>query len=535
VADLGAHESGMGVRAGLDESAEDLYDNAPCGYLSTTPDGTIVRVNATFLRWTGYRRDELVETKRFRDLLTAGGRVYHETHYAPLLMMQGGAKEIALDIVRADGSRLPALITSQLKLDADGAPRLVRTTVFEATDRKRYEQELLTARNRERVARERVERLQLITAAIADAPHADAIVAALTRELIDYLGARRGGIVLADSEPADRARASEFDEGDQGRRDASVQIRLAGPPGTNRRLWMEFDDVHRFEEDERVFIRVCAEQAALALERVRLFELQRDVSRTLQHSLLSGEPLIDPRYEVATAYHPAGEHLEVGGDWYDAVALPDDRLAVVVGDVVGRGITAASAMGQLRSATRALAGAGFGPAAVLEHLDTFVEQSEAARYATVAYADVDPATGRVRFATAGHLPPLLLKPGRGPEYFAGARSTPLGIVAGDGRRPETTFDLEPGGGFLLYTDGLVERRTEVIDAGLARLVSAVQAMCDASPAQLVDYLPGALLDQHAAHDDDVCLLSFRRVASRRQPEPARESGGASALSDTRAG
>ncbi len=81
----------------LAESAEDLYENAPCGYISTAPDGTIARVNGTFLRWTGHRREELVGVRRFQDLLTAGGRIYHETHYAPLLRMQGTVREIALD------------------------------------------------------------------------------------------------------------------------------------------------------------------------------------------------------------------------------------------------------------------------------------------------------------------------------------------------------------------------------------------------------------------------------------------------------
>src|SRR5688572_7049071 len=112
---MGGSEAGHGDEASLEESAEDLYDNAPCGYLSTAPDGTIVRVNATFLQWTGYRRDELVEVRHFQDLLTAGGRIYHETHYAPLLWMQDTVWEIALDVVRADGSRLPVLVNSVLK------------------------------------------------------------------------------------------------------------------------------------------------------------------------------------------------------------------------------------------------------------------------------------------------------------------------------------------------------------------------------------------------------------------------------------
>src|SRR5215216_7629355 len=114
----------------LEESAEDLYENAPCGYLSTSPDGTIARVNETFLSWTGYRRDELVGARRLQELLSPGGRIYHETHYAPLLRMQGAVREIAVEIVRADGTRLPALINSVLRTDDEGRPQLVRTTVF---------------------------------------------------------------------------------------------------------------------------------------------------------------------------------------------------------------------------------------------------------------------------------------------------------------------------------------------------------------------------------------------------------------------
>jgi PAS domain S-box-containing protein len=132
----------------LKESVEDLYENAPCGYLSALPGGTILKVNQTFLSWTGYRREDLVGARRFQDLLTAGGRIFHETHYAPLLRMQGWIREIAVDVVCADGRRLPVLINSVLKKDDAGQPLLVRTTVFNATDRKEYERELLRERQR---------------------------------------------------------------------------------------------------------------------------------------------------------------------------------------------------------------------------------------------------------------------------------------------------------------------------------------------------------------------------------------------------
>ncbi|KOV96193.1 PP2C family protein-serine/threonine phosphatase [Streptomyces sp. NRRL B-3648] len=130
----------------LEDSTEELYESAPCGYLSTLMDGTIVKVNRTLLDWLGLSREEVEHGRRFTDLLTVGGRLYHETHYAPLLRMQGHVGGIALDMKVADGSRLPVLITSTVKHDADGSPLLVRTTVFDATDRRSYETELLRAR-----------------------------------------------------------------------------------------------------------------------------------------------------------------------------------------------------------------------------------------------------------------------------------------------------------------------------------------------------------------------------------------------------
>ena len=130
----------------LDDDAEALYERAPCGYLSTSPDGTIVKVNQTFLAWTGHRREDLVGARAFSDLLTAGGRIYHETHYAPMLRMQDRVREIALEIVCADGRRLPALVNSVLERDAAGEPRVVRTAVFDASERRAYERELLLAK-----------------------------------------------------------------------------------------------------------------------------------------------------------------------------------------------------------------------------------------------------------------------------------------------------------------------------------------------------------------------------------------------------
>src|SRR5918995_3761083 len=129
----------------VDDSAEDLYENAPCGYLSTDVDGTIVKVNATLLRWTGFAVEDLVGRRTFADLLTVGGRIFHETHYAPLLRMQGRAREIAVDLVCADGRRLPVLVNAVVTPEEAGRPAVVRTAVFDATERRQYERELLEA------------------------------------------------------------------------------------------------------------------------------------------------------------------------------------------------------------------------------------------------------------------------------------------------------------------------------------------------------------------------------------------------------
>ncbi|MEW2449242.1 SpoIIE family protein phosphatase [Streptomyces parvulus] len=143
----------------LEDSAEELYDQAPCGYLSTLLDGQIAKVNTTLLDWLGYRREELVGRKRFSDLLTVGGRLYHETHFSPLLHMQGEVKGIALDLKAADGSRLPVMVTSTVKCGVDGQPLLIRTTVFDARDRRAYETELLRARKEADLERDRLKDL----------------------------------------------------------------------------------------------------------------------------------------------------------------------------------------------------------------------------------------------------------------------------------------------------------------------------------------------------------------------------------------
>ena len=130
-----------------DDPAE-LYENAPCAYLSSLPDGTIIKANATFLAWTGYDRDTLVGKRRFQDLLPAGDRIFYETHAAPMLLMQGSLREISVQVISASGARLPMLLNARVKRDEAGQLTAIRTVLFDATERLIYERELVAARKR---------------------------------------------------------------------------------------------------------------------------------------------------------------------------------------------------------------------------------------------------------------------------------------------------------------------------------------------------------------------------------------------------
>lgn len=141
----------------LEDSAEDLYESAPCGYLSMLMDGTVAKINTTLLDWLGLDREAVVGRMRFTDLLTVGGKLYHETHFAPLLRMQGRIDGIALEMKQADGVRRPVLVTSVIKYGGGGEPLLIRTTVFDARDRRAYEEELLRGRKAAEEARRQAE------------------------------------------------------------------------------------------------------------------------------------------------------------------------------------------------------------------------------------------------------------------------------------------------------------------------------------------------------------------------------------------
>jgi PAS domain S-box-containing protein len=369
----------MIVDSSIVETDEELFEQAPCGYLATLPDGTVLRANQTFAEWVGGTADELVG-RRFQEFLNRAGRISYETNVAPLLHVRGTAKEVALDIVRGDGSSMATLVTAVARSEG-GRPQMLRILVFDATERRSYEREL-----------------------------------------------------------------------------------------------------------------------------VRVGRQDHEIARELQQSLLAGDLPADERLAIDVAYRTAVAGTETGGDWFDAFWIDEGAsLALVVGDVVGRGIGAAATMGQLRSAARALALTGMGPAAVLEALDAFVARHAVGAMTTLVYAQLSLATRELRFASAGHPPIVLVAPGAPPAFTWDGRSTPLDSTA-PRARDEASVSLAPGTTVVLYTDGLIERRSLALDAGMQRLLEQLTD-AEVSADQLVDGMLADLASDVRA--DDVCVLTAR--------------------------
>jgi serine phosphatase RsbU (regulator of sigma subunit) len=252
----------------------------------------------------------------------------------------------------------------------------------------------------------------------------------------------------------------------------------------------------------RAEARVASERA---LERRRRYEREHQVATTLQRSLLAEVAPIDG-VDSAARYQAGSTGLEVGGDWFDVLRRADGIIQITVGDVAGRGVSAAALMGQLRNAFRAYAYEHASAAAVMTRLQRHLAQDE---MATAICISVDPYTRELGYASAGHPPPLLRDDESGSiALLSGAQFSLLGPVAA---RPvvEARTALPPRATLVAYTDGMVERRDEVIDAGIERLVSAMRdAAPELSAAELADRLLRDVAAVTAA-DDDIALLVLR--------------------------
>lgn len=260
----------------------------------------------------------------------------------------------------------------------------------------------------------------------------------------------------------------------------------------------------RFTGGERRLVETLAELCAQALDRARLFDVQRSAAELLQRRLLPAALPDVPGMEVAVRYLPAAAGL-AGGDFYDCVVRPDGVVGVIVGDVVGHGVEAASAMGQLRSSWRILQQLWVTPERALEHLDRFAADVEGAAAATAACLDVR-ADGTVSYACAGHPPPLLAPRDGTARFLMDGRSTPLGM--GLYRVSAGTAPFAPGDVLVLYTDGVMERRGLGIDVGLERLRRVVG---DAAGLPLEELLDAVVAGMAPGGADDRALLALRRT------------------------
>ncbi|WP_141278675.1 SpoIIE family protein phosphatase [Pseudonocardia hydrocarbonoxydans] len=288
---------------------------------------------------------------------------------------------------------------------------------------------------------------------------------------------------------------------------SSITVPLRAGDAVVGALRVCFTDSGRRHRPEDVgFVRDLATGAALAIENARLYEAEHRIAEVLQTSLLPQELPRLPGLTLGSRYLAGAAGTQAGGDWYDVLALDEHRAAVVVGDVVGNGPGAAAVMGQLRSAVACALLDGHGPARVLEQLDRFAARVPGARGSTAACVVVDRARGELCWARAGHPPPLLLDDGR-VRLLEGPTGTVLGVP---GRPPyrENRVAAGPGATVLLYTDGLVERRGEVIDDGVARLADHAAALAHRDP----DALLGDLLDRlvpAGRPSDDVAVVAAR--------------------------
>ena len=275
-------------------------------------------------------------------------------------------------------------------------------------------------------------------------------------------------------------------------------------------LWLELRTPRWVSAEDRLLVTVLIGHLSLAMQHVRQFESARETSLTLQRAML---PTVQPPAGFAVCYEPAVPPLEIGGDWYDVLQIGDNRIGIVVGDCVGRGLPAAAIMGQLRSSARALLINGAQPALVLEQLDLAASLIPNAYCTTVFLAILDTETGVLEYSNAGHMPAMVAGPRPATTtVVTDAASVPL-AVRREEPRPQASRVLPAGSTLMLYTDGLVERKYESIDIGIARaadiLLETTNLPLEAVPQTVVRALAPA-----SGYDDDVAMVIYRHRPTR---------------------
>jgi serine phosphatase RsbU (regulator of sigma subunit) len=282
--------------------------------------------------------------------------------------------------------------------------------------------------------------------------------------------------------------------------DGVTDINVAGEQGSVRTLAMQVTPLPG-AEDGSALVSLFDVSG-----RARRYEHEHRLVESLQRSLLTEQMPAVPGVSLAARYLPGARDVQVGGDWYDAIPLDGGRLAVTIGDVAGHGIESAALMGRLRNALRAYAIEGRSPAGVLESLDRLVHRLEPHIMATLTYLVYDPSERRLVFASAGHPFPLLVRPGGEAEFLQGGRSPTLGADIAAPRREDST-QLPSGSLLVLYTDGLIERRTRPLAEGMTRLAESAQIAPSDAELACQTILEHMLAGEAVA--DDVAVLVMR--------------------------
>ncbi|OBK43278.1 SpoIIE family protein phosphatase [Mycobacterium sp. 1081908.1] len=313
-----------------------------------------------------------------------------------------------------------------------------------------------------------------------------------------------------DLSPETRQMLSSLRDGDLLTPNASepgaAGIALQHPEGV---LVVRIDLVERrpFTLEDQTLLTVLAGRLGQGLQRVHQVDQQRETALALQHAILGPADL---PHGFAVRYEAASRPLQVGGDWYDVFDLDDGRIALIVGDCVGHGLAAATVMGQVRSACRALLFENPSPSAALAGLDRFAARLAGAQCTTAVCAVLNPETGELVYSSAGHPPPVLVDADGTTRMLDDGHTIALGVRA-DWPRPEARVTIAPRATLLLYTDGLVERRRRLLQQGISRAAALVQEGRDSTLEDLANQIMSGLAPD-GGYQDDVVLLLYRHPA-----------------------
>ena len=518
-----------------------VLDSAPDAFVAIDRDGSVRTWNAAAERMLGWSASEAIGKPLRALIIPPELREANDQLRRDLLdpAEADSTRVLELELQRRDGSRFPAEVRASRVT--------VRGEVFAAgflrdtSDRLRREaeREALLRAQAARAEAERVAEMvsgmqQLVDAALAYRTLREMLPMLVTR-LRGVLKANAAAIYLVEGREQLRLGAASggtpagadgaplnFGEGFPGGVAAAREATLAEPDGDSMIgvpllaggeltgvLVLCAASPRRFSSDDLNLVRLAADRVALAIDHARLYERELKIAETLQRSLLPERLPRLPGLEVAARYLPAAAEAEVGGDWYDVLSMPGGRVGLVMGDIAGKGLAAASMVGRLRSALRAYVLEGHSPALVVGQLNRLIwTEAQDGHMATLLFVVVDPAEGRMAWVNAGHPPPLLVAGAEQPRFLEGASSVPLGVLPYPDFR-ESSQTVEPEATVVLYTDGLIERPGENIDLGLRKLAEMVRD-APREPDALCDALLQALLPD-GAPSDDVALLALRTI------------------------